>query len=67
MKAAALWYGYLAPNYGENIIDESYHFKLNQSLKAIGGYRKANLEHCIKNYKQNGYFRGIDLKNLNKE
>ncbi|MDV7140260.1 OmpA family protein [Maribacter sp. TH_r10] len=41
MKAAARWYGYLTSNYGESI-DESYYFKLNQSLKAIGEYEKAN-------------------------
>mgnify|MGYP003676538495 CR=1 FL=1 len=41
MKAAARWYGYLVSNYGESI-DESYYFKLNQSLKAIGEYEKAN-------------------------
>ncbi|WP_400072210.1 OmpA family protein [Zobellia russellii] len=40
MKAAARWYGYLISNYGSNV-DESYHFKLNQSLKAIGEYEKA--------------------------
>ncbi|WP_276167948.1 OmpA family protein [Zobellia alginiliquefaciens] len=40
MKAAARWYGYLISNYGENV-DESYHFKLNQSLKAIGEYENA--------------------------
>ncbi|CAM4212221.1 OmpA family protein [Zobellia nedashkovskayae] len=40
MKAAARWYGYLISNYGENT-DESYYFKLNQSLKAIGEYEKA--------------------------
>lgn len=41
MKAAARWYGYLISNYGENV-EESYHFKLNQSLKAIGEYDKAD-------------------------
>ena len=41
MKAAARWYAYLVSNYGENI-DESYYFKLNQSLKAIGEYEKAD-------------------------
>ncbi|MDB2606480.1 OmpA family protein [Zobellia sp.] len=40
MKAAARWYGYLVSNYGKNV-DESYYFKLNQSLKAIGEYKKA--------------------------
>ncbi|MUH35628.1 flagellar motor protein MotB [Zobellia amurskyensis] len=40
MKAAARWYGYLISNYGANV-DESYHFKLNQSLKSIGEYEKA--------------------------
>lgn len=40
MKAAARWYGYLVSNYGGNL-DESYYFKLNQSLKAIGEYEKA--------------------------
>lgn len=43
MKAAARWYGYLISNYGQNI-DESYHFKLNQSLKAIGEYDEAHKE-----------------------
>lgn len=41
MKAAARWYTYLISNYGEQV-DESYHFKLNQSLKAIGDYDSAN-------------------------
>lgn len=41
MKAASRWYAYLVSNYGENV-DESYHFKLNQSLKAIGDYEQAN-------------------------
>ena len=41
MKAAARWYGYLISNYGENV-HESYHFKLNQSLKAIGEHGKAD-------------------------
>ena len=41
MKAAARWYKYLISNYGEQV-DESYHFKLNQSLKAIGDYELAN-------------------------
>lgn len=41
MKAAARWYAYLISNYGENV-DESYHFKLNQSLKALGDYEQAN-------------------------
>lgn len=35
MKSAARWYGYLIANYGETA-DESYRFKLSQSLKAIG-------------------------------
>lgn len=41
MKAATRWYTYLISNYGEQV-DESYHFKLNQSLKAIGEYDTAN-------------------------
>jgi len=41
MKAAARWYGYLISNYGENV-EQAYHFKLNQSLKAIGEYDKAD-------------------------
>ncbi|WP_209402031.1 OmpA family protein [Pseudozobellia sp. WGM2] len=41
MKAAARWYAYLVSNYGENI-DENFYFKLNQSLKAIGEYEKAD-------------------------
>ena len=41
MKAAARWYGYLISNYRENV-EETYHFKLNQSLKAIGEYDKAD-------------------------
>ncbi|MDO6517566.1 OmpA family protein [Zobellia uliginosa] len=40
MKSAARWYGYLVSNYGENL-DESHYFKLNQSLKSIGEYEKA--------------------------
>lgn len=41
MEAAARWYTYLASNYGSRM-DESYYFKLNQSLKAIGDYDRAN-------------------------
>lgn len=41
MKAAARWYSYLISNYGENV-ERSYHFKLNQSLKATGKYDEAN-------------------------
>lgn len=41
MKSAARWYGYLVDNYGDNL-DESYFFKLNQSLKAIGKNEKAH-------------------------
>ena len=40
MKAAARWYEYLITNYADQV-DESYYFKLNQSLKAIGEYEKA--------------------------
>ncbi len=41
MKSAARWYGYLVDNYGDTV-DESYYFKLNQSLKAIGENEKAH-------------------------
>jgi len=41
MKSAAKWYSYLISNYGDTV-DESYYFKLNQSLKAIGEPVKAS-------------------------
>lgn len=41
LKSAARWYGYLADNYGDTL-DESYFFKLNQSLKALGQNEKAH-------------------------
>ncbi|MGB5819252.1 MAG: OmpA family protein [Saonia sp.] len=41
MKSAAKWYTYLIGNYG-NKVGPDYVFKLNQSLKAIGEYEKAN-------------------------
>tara|TARA_R110000737_G_scaffold48837_4_gene69420 strand:- start:97 stop:2307 length:2211 start_codon:yes stop_codon:yes gene_type:complete len=40
LNAAARWYRYLISNYGDTV-DESYYFKLNQSLKAIGEYEEA--------------------------
>ena len=36
----------------------------NNTQKRLG---KTNLEYCIKNYKQNRYFREIDLKKLKEE
>src|SRR5680860_1838550 len=41
IKSAARWYGYLVDNFGDTL-DESYFFKLNQSLKAIGENEKAH-------------------------
>ncbi|MEL6916556.1 MAG: carboxypeptidase-like regulatory domain-containing protein, partial [Bacteroidota bacterium] len=41
MKSATKWYTYLVSNHGDNI-EEDYHFKLSQSLKALGEYNKAN-------------------------
>ena len=35
----------------------------NNTRKRLG---KSNLKYCLKNYKQNIYFREIDLKNLDK-
>ncbi|MEO1010949.1 MAG: OmpA family protein [Bacteroidota bacterium] len=41
MKSAARWYTYLVANYGEEV-EREYHFRLNQSLKALGDYEQAN-------------------------
>ncbi len=51
MKSAARWYSYLISNYGDTV-NESYHFKLNQALKAIGETTKAS-ETLIKYYNNN--------------
>lgn len=42
LNAAARWYHYLISNYGDTVKEE-YYFKLNQSLKAIGEYDKAEM------------------------
>ncbi|SHJ74727.1 OmpA family protein [Pseudozobellia thermophila] len=70
MRAAAKWYEYLASHYAESM-DENHYFKLNQSLKAIGQYEKAdrvlidhyqgqNLEEKVRQTKRNGTY----LKNV---
>ncbi|WP_405410461.1 OmpA family protein [Maribacter sp. Asnod1-A12] len=41
LNASARWYRYLISNYGDTV-DESYYFKLNQSLKAIGKHEDAD-------------------------
>lgn len=70
MGAAAKWYGYLVSHYEESM-DEDHYFKLNQSLKAIGQYEKAdrvlidhyqgqNLMEKVQQTKRNGTY----LKNV---
>lgn len=59
MRSAAKWYTYLISNYG-NKVDEDYHFKLNQSLKAIGEYDKAT-QVLIDYYEKQGNQDKLDL------
>jgi len=42
LHAAARWYKYLISNYGDTV-GETYYFRLNQTLKAIGNYEAAEM------------------------
>ena len=53
MKSAARWYQYLANHYADKLND-SYYFKLSQSLKAIGEDEQAD-DALIAHYSKKGY------------